>query len=445
MKIFVSLSLLATLLLADMSVKSAWESVELKNSGVKAIGDDISRAELKKESAKSLYLPSISVTGSYTHLSKPVNVDTADISALLASLPVPLPFPTELDLTKQDIFLADLNVLWPLYTGGKINAAQDIYAAGVNEAKALGEMKKDIEFLKLIKYYYGVVVAFSLYETREEALKALNIHYENAKKLKEQGQIAKIELLNAEVKLDSAKIEVTSAHHKLEIAQFALESLTHNHELPKSKLFVSSHVEDERYFKDETQANYAGLKVLDAKSSQTQALIKMKEAAWLPDVVAYGNVNLYRDDSALMETLPKWFGGVMVKIDLLQRKDRSQEVQMAELLNSKVKHLKKQAIEDLGLLVKKTYKELLSSYEEFHALNSSIELAQENYRLRSVAFKEGLSTSVELVDAEMFLMGAKTKRLNAAYKFVKKVAQLSVLSGDRDMFFKVAAASQKVN
>ena len=444
MKIFLALSLLSFSLLADMSIQDAWLNAEAHNEGVKASSSDVTRAELKKSSAESMYLPSVTITGSYTHLSEPVNIDTSDVSVALASLPLPLPFPSQIDLTQQDVFLADLHVLWPLYVGGKIDAAQDIYAAGVSEQKALKEMKKDTEFLKLVKYYYGVVVSESLYETRLEAQKALLIHYENAKKLKEQGQIAKIELLNAEVELDAARIETSKSHHKLEIALSALSSLTKLSSKPSSKLFVYENMQEENYYRDETQANYAALKVLDAKADQSKAFVSIKEAGWYPEVAAFGNYNLYKDDSPIMNTLPTWFAGVMVKINLLQRKDRSQEVQAAKLLNSKVKHLKAEALDNLALLVEKTYKEMMSDREEFNSLSSSLELAQENYKLRTIAFKEGLSTSVELVDAQMFLMGAKTKRLNAAYNFVQNLSRLSVLSANREMFFEIENSSEEI-
>ena len=203
-------------------------------------------------------------------------------------------------------------------------------------------------------------------------------------------------------------------------------------------------MKSQNYYKDETQANFTGLKVLDAKAAQSNSLVEIKEAAWMPEVAAYGNYNLYKDDSPIMSTLPTWFAGVMIKIDILQRADRSEEIQAAKLLNDKVKYLKLEAIENLTLLVEKTYKEMMSDREEFNSLSSSMELARENYRLRSVAFKEGLSTSVELVDAQMFLMGAKTQRLNAAYNFVQKVSQLSVLSGDREMFFKIQGLSEEI-
>ena len=443
MRIFLALSLLSFSLLANISIQEAWQKAELHNEGVKASSSDVTRAELKKSSAESMYLPSVTITGSYTHLSEPVKIE-GELD--LSTLPIPLPgaIPFKMDLSKEDVFLADLHLLWPLYVGGRIDAAQDIYAAQISEAKALKEMKKDSEFLKLVKYYYGVVVSESLYKTRVEAKKALQIHYKNAKKLKEQGQIAKIELLNAEVKLDAARIDVTKAKHKLEIAKSALFSLTKAKPEPSSKLFVNENMKDEAYYKNETEANYAGLKVLDAKASQSSSLVEIKEAAWMPEVVAYGNYNLYKDDSPIMSTLPTWFAGVMIKIDLLQRKDRSEEVQVAKLLNDKVKYLKLEALDGLALLVEKTYKEMMSDREEFNALNSSLKLAKENYKLRSVAFKEGLSTSVELVDAEMFLLGAKTKRLNAAYNFVQKLSQLSVLAGDREIFFRVDELSEGI-
>ena len=308
MRLLIVLFLSSFALYANMSIKEAWLNTENQNDGLKASSSDVTRAELKRESAKSMYLPSVSISGSYTHLGEPVAIDISDFSneanAILGGLGATKQVPLELDLTKQDVFLADLRILWPLYTGGKIDAAQDLYAAKVNESKALKEMKKDKEFLKLVKYYYGVVVSESLYNTRVEAQKALQLHSKNAKLLKEQGQIANIELLNAEVKLDEAKIDATKSRHKLEIATSALNSLTKQKTHPSSKLFVNEYIEDEEYYKNQTQENYAGLKVIDAKEKQSNSLVSIKESDWFPKVVAYGNYNLYKDDSAIMSTLP---------------------------------------------------------------------------------------------------------------------------------------------
>ena len=438
MKLLLFTFFITSSLFAGMSIEEAWLSIETNNDGMKAAKDDIKRADLKKSSAKSMYLPSVSVTGNYTHLSDPIKIEDEFKGPITGKI-----YPFRVDLSEQDVFLADLHLLWPLYTGGKIDAAQDIFKAQSDEAKALGEMKKDEEFLKLVKYYYGLVVSESLYKTRLESQKALFLHYENAKKLKDAGQIANIELLNAQVKLDAAKIETTQAKHKYEIAASALKSLVKQELEPNSKLFVNEFLKDESYYVNETQNNYAGLKILDAKEKQSSALVDIKKSAWHPEIVGYANYNLYKDDSILSKSLPQWFAGVMVKIDLLQRSDRGEEIEAAKLLNSKVKHLRAEALENLALLVEKTYKEMLAYKEEYFSLDSSIALSQENYRLRSIAFKEGLSTSVELVDAQMFLLGAKTKKLNAAYNYVQKLSQLCVLSGDREIFFEFVSEEIK--
>ena len=323
MKIFLVLFLFIVYAFGDVDIREAWLIVEQNSDGLKAAKDNQNIANLKKESVKSMYLPEVSISGSYTHLSDSVGIDTHTIANSLSStLPVTSALMSalpnqQMDFSKQDVFLANLHMLWPLYTGGKIDAAQDIYRAAVDESKALLEMKKDKEFLKLVKYYYGVVVALSLYETRKEAQKALSLHYENAKKLKKQGQIANIELLNAKVKFDGAKIETIKAKHKYEIAMSALSSLLKQKIQPSSKLVVDKSMEDELYYKTKSWQNYAGLSVLDAKKKQTEALVKIKESDYYPTVVGYANYNLYKDDSLIMKTLPQWFGGVMFRISLL--------------------------------------------------------------------------------------------------------------------------------
>jgi outer membrane protein TolC len=285
----------------------------------------------------------------------------------------------------------------------------------------------------------------SLYNTRVEVQKALQQHFEDAQKLKAQGQIAQVELLHAEVKLDEAKIETTKARHKRDIVSSSLKNMIKSRAKPSSKLFVNEKIKSEEYYKKETQEKFAALVVLDAKALQSESLVKMKESAWHPKVMAFGNYNIYKDDSPMMNMTPNWFAGLALKIDILQREDRTQEIQAAKLLNTKVKQLKVQAQEDLLLLVEKTYNEMLLYRDEYNSLNSSLELSKENYKLRSIAFSEGLATSSDVIDAQMFLAGAKTKRLNAAYNYVQKISQLSVLSGESQRFFEILNISENIS
>jgi len=436
--------ILSSTLFAQVNIQHAWQQVLSKNDGLKASKADIRHSRLKKESAEGMYFPSVSLSGSYTHLDDAIGLDTSAASALLGSLPIPIAFPSEIDFLDQDIAFANLNLLYPLYTGGKIDAAQDAYAGKLSEAKAKHRIAEDKAFLQLVKYYYGLVMTRSLLQTRKDAEHALQIHYSHALKLKEEGQTSRAEVLNAKVKLDIAKIETIKASHKVDIVTSAFYKMIKSKNTPSSPLFVSRNLGSKYKYTHKSTEHYAAIDVLDAKSKQASAMIDIEEAAWYPEVLGYGTMNLYKGDSPLEELAPSWMVGVGVKFDLFSRKDRAKEIEAAKVLHAKVASLKAQAQEDLSLAVQKTYNEILLYKDEFDSLSSSLALAKENYRLRSLAFKEGLATSVEVVDAQMLLSGAKTQRLNAAYNYVKKLAELCVLSGERDLFFKFEHASKGI-
>ena len=445
MKIIVFM-LFTTGIFAQISIQNAWGNVQSRNDGLKASHADILHAKLKQESAEGMYMPSVSLTGSYTHLDDSIGADISGLSNIVNSLPLPIPIhlPSKIDFLDQDIVMVNLNVLYPLYMGGKIDAAQDAYMAKIAESKAKHRMSEDKAFLELVKVYYGVVVTKSLLKTRQESQKALQLHYEHAKKLKSQGQISKAELLNSRVKLDIAKIETTKADHKADIVVSAFKKMVKSNNTPKSSLFVAGKLGSKYKYSSKSVDNYAAIDVLNAKSKQAGAMIDIEEATWQPEIISYATVNVHKGDSLLEEGLPKWMVGVGFKFDIFSRKDRAKEIEAAKVMKSKVASLKAQARDDLRLAVQKTYNEILLYRDEFNSLSSSLALANENYKLRSLAFKEGLSTSVEVVDAQMLLSGAKTQRLNAAYNYVKKLAELSVLSGDKNLFFKFEQSGKRI-
>jgi len=447
LKILISLFLITVTLVADISVKRAWQSVLDKSHALKASRADITHARLKQESAEGLGMPSVSITGSYTHLNDPIGLDLSNISTKVNPILVSLgakPIPSEIDFLSQDITLVDLQVLYPLYMGGKIVAAQDAHAGKSAEAKAQYRIAKDKAFLEFISLYYGVIMTKSLYHTRIEAEKSLQIHYNFSKKLKQQGQIPEAELLHAQVQLNAAKIETTKAKHQMHIVKSAFYKMIKQKNYPKSSLFISKKVYSLRHYTRNSVKDYAGLEVLDAKAQQTDALVNIEKSAWKPKVIGYANVNLHKGSSPIEELSPSWMVGVGVKFDIFSTKDRDKEIEAATVLRAKVASLKYDAQENLKIAVQKTYNEMSLYKDEFNSLSASLSLARENYKLRSLAFKEGLGTSAEVVEAQMFLSGAKTQRLNAIYNYVKKLSELAVLSGDKKQFFAFEKSGKRI-
>lgn len=439
MKKIVIVSLLCSAIFAqEMNFSEAWLTLLQVNDGLKSEQESEKQAKIMKEAAASMYLPTVNLTGSYTHTDAPVDLDVPSNDLVLpigSGIPIAKGSLLNESIIKQDIFLADLNVLWPLYTGGKISLANDLRATQITEAKARTNMAKDKAFVTLVKIYYGVLMSEALLQTRQEVEKALALHYEHAQKLKQEGQIAQVELLNAQVQYDKAKIETTKARHSYEIAHSALLKLLKTQKItPTSHLFVNFSVDDEAHFETAMQANHPGLQLLNIKKEQSEMMVSMNEGNYHPTLAAYGNYNLYKDDSLVFSALPKWFVGVGVKWTLFDSSGRSEKLEAAKIVHTKVSFLQAQARTDLSILLEKTYKEMQLYLDEYQALNSSLSLANENVRLRERSFMEGLSTSIDVIDAQLFLAATKTERLNAAYNYVQKLSHLMVLSGERENF-----------
>ncbi|KPU83796.1 transporter, partial [Psychromonas sp. PRT-SC03] len=195
-----------------MNLNQAWSQLLKVSDTLQAEQQSIKRAQAKQNSSADLSLPSLSLNGSYTHLSDPLVFDPSTLSGIGgADLATKLDKVPNLALSEQDIFHASLQAMWPIYTGGKIRAAQAISAAQVQEKKQNLELVKHKLFLKLVDRYYGVSISEALQSTHKKLLSSLQKHAEHAQKLEEHGQIAKVERLNADMALANENVKYNSS------------------------------------------------------------------------------------------------------------------------------------------------------------------------------------------------------------------------------------------
>jgi len=397
--------------------------------------------------------PTVDLTGSYTRLDDPVTMSPSqlfssmpvgeDLNGLFANLGNLLGIPAgTIDqaftstIAEDDIWNASLRALWPLFTGGKISAAVDIAEAQRLEAEFQLRMAEQVKFEELARYYFGVVLARRVLETRQEVQEGLAKHLEHAAKLEEQGQVAHVERLQAEASYDRARVECRKARRDFEIAGLALSRIVQVDSTvePASSLFINSELPPVEAFVDSTLAQYPGLGILDAKRKQAEGLMSVHKGDYYPTVFAFGNYSLYENDDLTGQLAPDWLVGVGVKVPLISPTGRKNNISAARSSVVQVEYLRSKAVRDLRLLVEKTYREASQALEEYQGLGSSLALAQENVRLRDIAFSQGLSTSLDVIDGRLFLAGIQTQRWLAAYKYVLSLSRLLAVSGQQEDF-----------
>ncbi|CAH6832227.1 Outer membrane protein [Vibrio chagasii] len=431
---------------APLTFSEAWQILQENNNSLAAQQANVERYQHLQNATGSLNLPSVTLSANYTHLDSDVTINGEQFADSLSGVPsIGLPVPPQIisalggitsTITEQDIFSSSIRAVWPIFTGGRITAAQTAAEGKSEEAQSQLLMEKQARYEDLSKYYFSVILAEDVVKTRQAVEAGLTQHRDFAIKLEQQGQIARVERLQADASLDKAVVERTKAENDLKIAQLALTQILGQSQSvePSEQLFINKNLPHMDVFIDQTLMTYPGLKILDAKEKQASSLIKAEKGKYYPEVYLYGDYSLYEDDSLASEMKPDWLVGIGVNVPLLDTSGRSDKVAAAHSAVSQVKFLKSQAKQDLTVLVQKTYLEANQAIEEVQGLNSSLSLAQENLLLRKKAFTQGLSNSLEVVDAELYLASIKTQQSAARFKYLISLNKLLALTSEMNAY-----------
>ncbi|AXY00976.1 TolC family protein [Vibrio alfacsensis] len=434
---------------APITFDNAWNLLLENNYSLKAQRANVESYQYQQDATGNLNLPQVSIGANYTRLDTDVTLSGQQIfdsTGQKISVPpelLPIVEPvfntlasTTSTITERDIFTSSIRAIWPIFTGGRINAAQAAAQGKTDEAKSQLVMEQQARFEDLSKYYFSVVLAKEVLATRQAVEKGLTKHRNFAVKMEEQGQIARVERLQADASLDKAKVETRKAASDLTIAQAALGTILAQNESvePSESLFINDRIPPLSAFVDQTLLTYPGLDLLDAKHKQASSLIKAEKGKYYPEVYLYGDYSLYEDDSLASQMKPDWMVGVGVNIPLIESTGRSEKVKAAQSMVTQVDALKSQAKQDLSLLVQKTYLEAQQAIDEVQGLESSIALANENLRLREKAFTQGLSSSLDVVDAQLYVASVETQQSAARFRYLISLTKLLALSSEMNSF-----------
>lgn len=436
----------------ELSFSHAWQLVLTNNHAIKASSIAVAKSEKLNDANTMLYLPKIDLSVSYAYLGDPISLDTKELlggtlnhlSQSASQIPTIGPGIssainkikdnlTPLELSNQNVVMASVKILYPLYAGGAIKAANELGKLALKDAKEALRIKTLSTFEKLAGIYYGVVLNEAMFQTLQEVENGHKIHLENAKKLQQAGQIAKIEVLSAQVAYNRAKNDTLKAKDSLEVAQLALQTILSDEKSaykPSAKLGIStnSKIPPLQSILNQTLNSYPLLNQVKIKEEQAHEALKLVASKFIPHFALLGSYTYHRHDSILGSSIPSWYVGVGMTMPLLDNTGSYQKFQASKIAQLEVSQIKAQAIKDISLLVEKTYKEALQAKEFYFVLNSSIALAQENLKLQEEAFKQGMGTSTKVVDARNLLSKAKIEQQSIAYKYILSIAKLMALS-----------------
>jgi outer membrane protein TolC len=418
---------------ADLTFDQALTMMLSANEFVQAAHSESEQRAYESAVAQGLYYPKITLTGRVTQLDDPIDLDLNSIrDAMLALHPaVPASAVPSFEETIQDdtFWKSQLNMVWPVFTGGRIRAANAAAEAGTREADA--KLRRTTETLTsdLVRTYFAVRLADQVVGIRAEAKGALDRHLFEARRMYAEGFIAQTELLHAQVAQAQADRELKASRRDLALAYTALANVLSSDEpvTPTTPLFLVSELEPVENFVRQALDRHPALDQLDAIKDKTHENLRAEKAAYAPEVYLFGMRELYEHDLTILE--PAWAVGVGLNFTLFDGFARPNRIHAAQKLEEQAGLRRQKLARDLETLVSSTYQELMKAREQFDALQTSLNFTDENLRARRRAFEEGLATSLDVVDAQLSLSSVRVERLRAAYDFDVALAQLLEASG----------------
>ncbi len=429
------------------------ESVQYLMENSKSIKMAASQREAsmyEQKAANSHRMPSVNITGTYAFLNDDIEME-ADISDLSSSLnglltgigsllpegtlpDVTLPSSLGMTLQEQQFGVLMGTVAMPIFTGGQINAAHRAADAKLEGAEEnLREITNE-QITELVTRYFGLQLTSHVLKIRKDALDNIENHLENSRKLEEQGQIARVERLHAEVAYSNASREYRSSLKDVEITQQALQNTLSTEQVvvPTEELFIPEHVQPLSYYQDLALANSPLLGQISAKRNLVEQKVKAEQSKYIPNVAVIGGANLI--DYQLTSLAPKWYLGVGVNFSLFDGFGRSNKIKAAKSQALQVDSYYNKASDDIQMAVQKLYQSMEKALDEYESLTTTESFANEYLDARQKAFNNGLATSTDVVDAQLNLEKVRIAKLQSAYAYDVALASLLQYCGVSNTF-----------
>lgn len=432
----------------NLSFTDAYNKMYQNNNTLKAVNKQSETQQYVTKSINGLRYPSLNAYAMGVVFDKKIDLSFNDARNNLAGF-LNLPDASVLgdwkvQVGKKEMGFAGLNATWPIFTGGKINAA---VSASKIESEIIDKTIESTEnhlISELATRYFQVKLADEAYIVRKQVLDAMKHHLYNASKLEENGIIAPAERLVADVAVSEANREFLAAEKNIKLARTALANTLDIDQISddlSTPFIKTADLNTLEYYKESAITNYPELQKILLQKELAEEGIKAKKANYYPDIAIFGQTVLLHNDPVAFGILDSsrerpWVVGVGLTYNIFGGMKNKNELKAAKSTRETIDFLEAKAQRDVKTLIENLYFEIEKSQEEIKNLKVQEEFATELLRVRNKAFAEGLATSTDVVDAETNLSVIKLLILNTEYVYIISLANLLEYSGQSKEFLK---------
>lgn len=348
----------------------------------------------------------------------------------------------------SDSTTTKLEIGGDLETAGQLRLDQVLYAFGrVGNAVKFAGIYKDIASLGVsnarsqviyaaTEAYYRVLLMEKIADIQRQSLRQAESHLKDIEQKHAQGTVSRFDLLRAQVEVKNREPQVIEAENDLALSVEDLErivGLAGQGRVVLTDTLTYHPVEiGEENAIGEAMAKRPEMLSLALNVEGKRRLLAIEKAGRLPILGLYGQLQ-FQGQSDADDPLGSFdkenrafstSAGLALSIPIFDGLRTRGRISQARAALKHAEHQLEEARKGVRLEVSKAVRDLASLKKEYESQVATVGLAEEAYRIAETRFRSGLSTQLELTDAETALDLAKTNFAQTLYRYDVAVANL---------------------
>ena len=388
----------------------------------------VDEAKAKSSEVNAARLPSITLSGGYVRLSEitPFEVTLPGSPRALALLP-----------NIPNVYTGKVTVQQPLFTGLRLEKTasalhHDILASELDHETAARNLRFEIT-----NAYWNLVKVNDFRSIVDEDVKRQETHLQDAQNLFDQGIINRNDVLRVEVQHSNALLQQIGAHNGVELAKSYLENvigapLDGDIDLT-SPLDSVGPVDGQSMLLQMAFAKRSELRAIEHRVEMGKAGVAIAKSEWLPQVALVGNYTYSRPNQRIQPIEDKfentWDVGVYVTYNLWDWGGTGHKARAAKSQLAQIKDAQRQLEDGIRLQVSQDYLNLQQSIERIRVSQTSLDQANEGYRITHDQYQEGIARTSDLLDASLLQLQARVNYSQALVDYRVAKARLEATIG----------------
>ncbi len=428
----------------NISIKSAQEKVKL--------------AEQKVNEARASFMPSISGSGTYTYAGKLPEFEI-DFSSMLSGMPAGAQgAPPEDNMSsggfsgmgssssafafgKKHTSQVGLSLQQAIFTWGKIlNSYKQANLNLESERQGFESIKQQVIF-DTTRAFYGVLLAQELVKVTDMAVKQAEAHVKMAQDLVDAGTATNFDLLRAKVQLANIRSQYIKIQNVLKLAKDGLNNtlgmnLDANFILKGEFVYKPIDVDLDNLLKL-AMVNRSEIKQLQIQEDMAKKIVSIVKAGNKPNIAFVGNYNYQSSADTFGDAFERdnwkntWNVTFALSMPIFDGLATRSRVKQAKSTVRQIELGKEQLINGITIEVRSAYSKFVEAKELLKAQEETVQQAQESLRIANIMYKNGMITTVELMDTELAFTQAQTNYSNALNDYVIAIASLEKAIGSK--------------